>query len=758
MKSLTKRAPQKSYSSPRLNKLTPEKTQLLLHDSAAHGNEKATGSHPKSKAARLTLIATITTLAALWCPQRLLPAAAPGAVQGDSTVTIPIDGSGKGRIFDGVGALSEAATARFLIDYPEPYRSQILDYLFKPHYGASLQHLKVEIGGDTNSSWGPEPSHMHSRDDQNYNRGYEWWLMREARKRNPKIIIEALPFGAPGWVGNHHFYSQDMIDYEMKFINAAHDIYGIDINYVGIWNEIRYDKEWIKLLKKALLANNAAHKLDTRIVAADDCCGTDLWRIASDMKADPALLAAVDAVGIHYPPGYASSDDARNLSRNQSYVPLWDLEDSYIWPPSADPQAAAIAKMLNRNYIVGRMTALVHCTAVSAFPSSMGAKQGLMMATSPWSGHYDVEPSLWGIAHTTQFARPGWQYIDGASDYLRDAGGEVVGSFVTLKAPDNSAYSVIIETANATVPRPISFQVTNSLPTGPVHLWHSDIRAGTYFVQEPDIIPHNGRYSITLQPASIYSLTTAAGQEKGNAGTPPPDSPFPLPYSDNFENDALDKPAKYFVDVEGSFEVANCTGRPGKCLVQMVDQAPIPFFNYEPPGHTGRFPIPLPLTFLGDEVGSLGWTDYQVSVDVLMEEFGSVTLWGHVDRILPCVENKLTCWGFLTVPEGYALTVDNDGGWGVSSTSNSSDNTGFNLSSPKATRINAGYVAGWKPKTWHHLKMVFRGSAISAFIDGTPLMTNYVDLSMAHSNGMVALGTAWNKAQFDNFCLGTACP
>ena len=29
---------------------------------------------------------------------------------------------------------------------------------------------------------GTEASHMHSADDENYNRGYEWWLMTEAKK------------------------------------------------------------------------------------------------------------------------------------------------------------------------------------------------------------------------------------------------------------------------------------------------------------------------------------------------------------------------------------------------------------------------------------------------------------------------------------------------------------------------------------------------------------------------------------------------
>ena len=32
-----------------------------------------------------------------------------------------------------------------LRDYSEPYHSQIVDYLFKPQFGASLDIIKVEI-------------------------------------------------------------------------------------------------------------------------------------------------------------------------------------------------------------------------------------------------------------------------------------------------------------------------------------------------------------------------------------------------------------------------------------------------------------------------------------------------------------------------------------------------------------------------------------------------------------------------------------
>ena len=82
------------------------------------------------------------------------------------------DASGLGRKFDGIGGLSGGgATSRLLVNYQEPYRSQILDFLFKPQFGASLHILKVEIGGDAQSTEGTEHSHMRSINDENYTRG-----------------------------------------------------------------------------------------------------------------------------------------------------------------------------------------------------------------------------------------------------------------------------------------------------------------------------------------------------------------------------------------------------------------------------------------------------------------------------------------------------------------------------------------------------------------------------------------------------------
>ena len=56
--------------------------------------------------------------------------------------------------------------------------TKVLDLLFKPNYGAAMDLIKVEIGGDGQSTDGTEPSHMHSRDDLSCERGYEFWLLQ----------------------------------------------------------------------------------------------------------------------------------------------------------------------------------------------------------------------------------------------------------------------------------------------------------------------------------------------------------------------------------------------------------------------------------------------------------------------------------------------------------------------------------------------------------------------------------------------------
>src|SRR5262245_22824016 len=281
--------------------------------------------------------------AALFC---LLPALA--AAQ---STTIRLDGTSGGRVFDGVGAISGGGgTSRLLVDYPPQAQGEILDFLFKPNFGASLQIFKVEIGGDVNSTNGAEASNMRTPLDQNYERGYEWFLMEQAKLRNPALKLAALEWGAPGWFnggagGAAGFYSQDNIDYILNFIRHAQSDHNLHIDYVGGWNEAggvssyTLHKDWFESLKGALQANG----LSTKLVAYDSV-GND-FGIANDLAGDATFRAAVDIIGVHYICGN-NGGPATSCTINNTAIglgkPIWGSEQgSQHWDNGAPALARA---------------------------------------------------------------------------------------------------------------------------------------------------------------------------------------------------------------------------------------------------------------------------------------------------------------------------------------------------------------------------------------------------------------------------------
>jgi hypothetical protein len=620
--------------------------------------------------------------------------------------SITINGTGTGRTFDGLGGLSGGGgTSRLLIDYPPQQQSEILDYLFKPNYGANLQILKVEIGGDGDSTEGAEASSQRTPTDQNYNRGYEWWLMAQAKARNPNIKLYALAWSAPGWLGGGNFFSQDTINYLINWVQHAQTDHGLHIDYLGGWNERGYSASWFESLKSALQSNG----LTTQVVAADTH-----WDVATAMKNDATFNSAVDIVGAHYPCGTASdsscpsSSDAISLNK-----PLWASENG---TENYDTGATAMARSYNRNYIDGKMTASINWNLVAAFlPNLPWYGVGLMLADQPWSGAYTVGRSIWVTAQTTQFVQPGWHYLDNATGYL--GGSNTNGSYVTLKSPNNTDYSTIIETMDATSPQIATFQVSGGLSTGTVHVWSTNVNStnsSDWFVHAQDITPSNGVYSLTLQPGYVYSITTTTGQGKGST-TPPARTPFPQTYSDNFESYATGKITKYFSDLNGAFESATCGGgRTGVCLRQVITTAPIVWM-----------PAPNPITVIGDN----NLSNYQASVDALLEQSGTVELDTNISGV--------SGWG--TTVLGYHLTFTDGGSWTLYREDWSGDTT------------LASGTTSFGLNTWHHLSLLTSNGIVSASIDGTAL-TSVADST--YTSGLVGLQVGgWQNAQFDNFTL-----
>ena len=624
--------------------------------------------------------------------------------------TITIDGLGTGLTFMGFGAISGGGgTSRLLFDYPPRQQSEILDYLFKPGYGASLHILKVEIGGDTNSTNGSEASHMRSRTDQNYHRGYEWWLMEQAKARNPDIKLYGLEWGAPGWFEaspdidpSEPFWSHDNITYLLNWIEHAWLDHGLHIDYIGGWNESGYNKTWFEDLKQALVS----HGLTTKIVAPDE----RFWDIATDIVNDPAFNAAIDVIGSHYPNTRPPTPDAASLGK-----PLWASENG----SQSYTTGASMAQYLNRNYINERLTANINWSLISSwYPTLPFAGDGLMLADEPWSGNYTVGKSIWVVAHTTQFTRPGWHYIDSACGYL--GGVSSNGSYVTLRSPNQRDYSTIIETTTATAAQTVQIQVMGGLSAGPVHVWATNLASSNpddYFLHIQQLVPTDGSYTLTLQPGFLYSLTTTRGQGKGTAVSPA-SAHLALPFHEDFERYRPGHLARYFSVINGAFETApSGGGRHGICYRQVITIPPIAW-------HSGS-PI-APITIMGDPA----WQNYQVGVDVMLEQAGYVELIGNLT-------SQVRLAGAAT---GYHLRITDEGQWML-----------FREDATATVLTDTVLASGTVPfglNQWHRLTLILQNGTIQALIDDEPLGTAS---DSTYTSGQIALLVSkWVNAQFDN--------
>ncbi len=627
-----------------------------------------------------------------------------GAENGTSLLntTITISRSDGGRIFEGIGAVSAGASSRLLIEYPQSQRREVLDYLFRPKYGAGFQHLKVEIGGEVNSTDGIELTHMRSRGDENYQRGYEWWLMEEAKRRNHDLVLDCLAWGAPGWVGGGKYYSQDMADYVAKFLAGAKRFHHLEIAYTGIWNETAHDSHWIKMLRRTL---DQSGLQQVGIVAADDY-DRDGWKIIEEMQSDPELRAAVARVGVHY--RNAKSPPAAQTNG----CPLWSSEDG---PWRGDwPGALSLARTINRNYVTGKFTKTEIWSPVTAYYDSLPLPgSGVLRANEPWSGHYEVQPAVWAVAHTTQFAPPGWRYLDPACRLIDG------GSVVALHSPQGGDLSVVIETADAKLPQTLEFHLVG-WPRTTLHLWRTS--KAQPFERLADLHPASEQFSLTIEPACIYSITTTTGQHKGQT-EPPPSRSLPLPYADDFSRCKAGETPRLFSDQAGVFEVQKRADGQGNCLCQVLSQDGIQWPNHKDPA---------PETILGD----LSWRDYSVGVDARIHPGSYAALLGRV-TVVPNNEKPPSGYLFKVAAYGHwelraVRTVLGDRPWVF----HTSGDTGAALAEGETKLL---------PGQWHRLELGMSSDQITALLDGKTLATIH---DATHSHGQAGLGCGWPGAEF----------
>ncbi|XP_044231805.1 galactocerebrosidase isoform X2 [Thunnus albacares] len=634
------------------------------------------------------------------------------------------DKDGLGRVFDGIGGLSGGgATSRLLVNYAEPYRSQILDYLFKPNFGASLHILKVEIGGDAQTTDGTEPSHMHYENDENYFRGYEWWLMKEAKKRNPNITLIGLPWAFPGWVGHGKNWPYDFPDitaaYVVNWILGAKQYHDLDIEYIGIWNERNFDSKYIKVLRNTL---DKVGLTDVGIIAADGD-----WSIANSIIVDPYLNDAVDVIGAHYP-GTNTVIEALKTQKK-----LWSSEDYSTF--NDEVGGGCWARILNQNYVNGLMTATISWNLVASYYEDLPfGRDGLMTAQEPWSGNYVVESPIWITAHTTQFTQPGWTYLQTVGHLVQG------GSYVAL-TDGNGNLTVVIETMthdHSVCIRPplphfnvtsqnATFQLKGSFASiKELQVWRSQFnfktkKPSSFFEKLTPLKLSDGSFTLNLAEDEVYTLTTITAGQKGSYPDPPASARFPKVYKDDFNvrNPAFSE-APDFADQTGVFEY----------YINLTDPGPHVFT-------LRQVLTERPVTWVADAdqtisvIGDYQWQNLTVSCDVFMEKVktGGVFVAARVDKGGQSVRSAKGVFFWVFADGTYKVTNDLAG-----------------------QTVLAEGQSGTRAYGWHTLSLTVKGQYASGLLNGYPLWKKAVVLNP--KNGWAAIGThSYELAQFDNFSV-----
>jgi len=690
-----------------------------------------------------------------------------------------------GPLFSGLGAQSTAGTARLLIDYSVPQRNAILDFLFKPQYGASLQHLKVEIGGDAQISCGAEASGQRTADvapDWGVV-GYEGWLMAEAKKRNSNLLLLGLVYAWPSWVnpnGSSPFVSPqteaNAAMYVTNWVRGMTSIYNLSIDYVGLWNEREFTTSYVITLRDSL---DAAGFAQTKIVASDR-----FWDpFATDYMSSSALRNATAALTQHYPncdaDGHGnqcpSTISPNAVAANLEFgAPLFSSEDYSCF--SDDNSAVHWASKLNSNFIGGNITFFSVWYLLTAFyPSVAFWNDGLLRATQPWGGHFDLTPTLWATAHYTQYTQPhGWHYLtQGLGSGKLDGG----GTFVTIVDALGNV-TIVIEAAGATgalsawssancnavtglnflpaaAPQNATFVLSGSDFAIPrtLALWRSRFQRGSrtvssLFERMPDVaVAAGGELNLTVEPDTVYTLSTFPGASKAAPVDVPPSSPFPLPFSDDFESLPPGRPGKFWADMHGGFQIApSAIGGKGQVLRQAV-------------------PLPACCNFIQSLGGPLGvsilgsatWSDVEISVDIAV-----ATGFAFVGVRAQFVRGFFD--GGLTTPGGIFLAISVTD-WCLV----------FDVASLCGISQGQGGCSMWKdvcvlqgllPSRSGNVTQVTvgaRGTAAWVMIAGSPL-PGLANFSLPRSTaayagaGFVAVGGTWTDMEFDNVLITETVP
>lgn len=369
-----------------------------------------------------------------------------------------------GLTYKGLGLVSANSTSNLLMDYkaehPEQYWQMIRTMFGGPN--PLLDHVKIEMGSDTNNSTGSDAATMRTADElANAARSPGFQLAADAKTVDPNLKVSILRWSMPEWVQNawnqgptsgypavYTWYKETILDAYMR--------YGYMVDYVDPdTNETsRPDTAFVKWYKNAVASDSdfsnprygipanrqadaAAAYNGIKIIASDENTSKN---IGPAMLTDTDLFNAVDAVGYHYTTD-DRHDGAADSSTNMPYTKLAlgqdpQGQDKEVWysegtstfgyteyrendNEGADgastgiggvQSALDIANRLVKGFADSKRSHYIFQPAIGSFyDGAQYSHKQLISARDPWSGYIHYDASLYVLEQFTQFAKMGWE-------------------------------------------------------------------------------------------------------------------------------------------------------------------------------------------------------------------------------------------------------------------------------------------------------------------------------------------------------------
>lgn len=335
----------------------------------------------------------------------------------------------KNKLWRGIGMVSGNNSSRLLLDYkflyPEKY-DEILKLIFGEK-GLNVQHLKIEMGADINSSSGTEPCTMRSpTENANVFRGVVFTLCADAKKINPNLTLDMLWWGEPLWIEKSENVYESRYEWYKQNLVQAYKEFQLKFDFVSATqNERGWDFNWIKYLSNRLKTDkNVPYNFSKiKIVAGEEVC---TWNQAEEMLKDEELLNAIDVVGSHY----TSCSPEKIWKLREAGKEIWFSEGSSSMGFSSgitkyDKNGSGLSGLNNVLDVANRIITMFPCGKMnlcefqpiiaSYYDGVTYCHKQFITANTPWNGFYELDPGFFMILHFSQFIKRGWAILDDAS-------------------------------------------------------------------------------------------------------------------------------------------------------------------------------------------------------------------------------------------------------------------------------------------------------------------------------------------------------